>query len=103
MLRCGANMWASVCWGTQGNHDKDTPGVDEVLITAPEERARLCTPLSPLDRHQVHPVRRVYIPKRALGIPTIIDRGVQPMVKSTLEPFWEARFEGSSYGVRPGW
>jgi RNA-directed DNA polymerase len=24
------------------------------------------------------------------------------MVKNALEPFWEARFEGSSYGLRPG-
>jgi RNA-directed DNA polymerase len=24
------------------------------------------------------------------------------MVKNALEPFWEARFEGSSYGFRPG-
>ncbi|WP_434221994.1 RNA-directed DNA polymerase [Limnospira platensis CENA597] len=24
------------------------------------------------------------------------------MVKSTLEPEWESRFEGTSYGFRPG-
>jgi RNA-directed DNA polymerase len=24
------------------------------------------------------------------------------MVKNALEPFWEARFEGISYGFRPG-
>ena len=76
------------------------------VVTTPEERGRLCDQLSQLDLHHVHPVRRVYIPKRKgkrpLGIPTIVDRCVQAMVKNALEPFWEARFEGISYGFRPG-
>jgi RNA-directed DNA polymerase len=37
-----------------------------------------------------------------LGIPTVIDRCLQAMVKNALEPEWEARFEGTSYGFRPG-
>jgi RNA-directed DNA polymerase len=32
----------------------------------------------------------------------VIDRCVQAMVKNALEPSWEARFEGCSYGFRPG-
>jgi RNA-directed DNA polymerase len=88
------------------NQGKDTPGVDQMLVLTPEERGRLCDQLSQLDLHRVHPVRRVYIPKRKgkrpLGIPTIVDRFVQAMVKNALEPFWEARFEGISYGFRPG-
>jgi RNA-directed DNA polymerase len=49
----------------------------------------------------------VYIPKsnnkfRPLGIPVVMDRCLQAMVKNALEPSWEARFEGISYGFRPG-
>jgi RNA-directed DNA polymerase len=106
MLRCQANVLESVRRVTQVNAGKDTPGVDQVVVTTPEERGRFCHQLSQLDLHQVHPVRRVYIPKRTgqrpLGIPAIVDRCVQAMVKNALEPFWEARFEGISYGFRPG-
>src|SRR5436305_941411 len=40
--------------------------------------------------------------QRPLGIPTIRDRALQAMVKNALEPAWEARFEATSYGFRPG-
>src|SRR5262245_59453122 len=89
MLRCQANVVESVRPVTQLNQGKDTPGVDRVVVTTPEERGRLCYQLSQLALHQVHPVRRVYIPKRKgrrpLGIPTIVDRCVQAMVKNALE------------------
>jgi RNA-directed DNA polymerase len=57
---------------------------------------------------QVKPANRIYIPKagsnqlRPLGIPCIVDRVAQAMVKNALEPSWEARFEANSYGFRPG-
>ena len=106
MLKSRANAFESVRRVTQMNRGKSTPGIDHVVVTTPEERGALCHQLNALDLHKVHSVRRVYIPKRngqrPLGIPTIADRCVQAMVKNALEPFWEARFEGVSYGFRPG-
>jgi RNA-directed DNA polymerase len=106
MRRCRATMWDSGRRVTQVNHGRDTPGVDQVLVTTLEERGRLCQQLSRLALHQVHPVRRVYLPKREgqrpLGIPTIVARWVQAMGKNALEPVWEARFEGRRDGARPG-
>jgi len=52
--------------------------------------------------------RRSYIPKagsakgRPLGISNFEDKIVEEAVKRTLEPIYEAVFEDSSYGYRPG-
>jgi RNA-directed DNA polymerase len=52
--------------------------------------------------------RRSYIPKsgsakgRPLGISNFEDKIVEASVKRTLEPIYEAIFEDSSYGYRPG-
>src|SRR5262244_1758272 len=106
MLRSTTNVLESVRRVTQVHQGKRTAGVDQVVTTTSEERGALCRKLHQLELHKVHPVRRGYIPKkkgkRPLGIPTIVDRCVQAMVKNALEPFWEARFEGISYGFRPG-
>jgi len=106
MLKRRANALESVRRVTQVNHGKSTPGIDHAVVTTSEASGALCRQLSAVDLHRVHPVRRVYIPKRKgtrpLGIPTIVDRCVQAMVKNALEPFWEARFEGISDGFRPG-
>ena len=54
------------------------------------------------------PKRRTYVPKagsekgRPLGIGNFEDKIVEEATKRTLEPIYEAVFEDSSYGYRPG-
>ena len=38
----------------------------------------------------------------AACVPVVRDRAMQAIVLNALEPEWEARFEGCSYGFRPG-
>jgi RNA-directed DNA polymerase len=51
MWRSRATIFESGRRVTQVNHGKDTPGVDDILVTTPEERAVLCQRRSQLDRH----------------------------------------------------
>jgi len=95
---------------TQENQGKKTAGVDGVKSVKPGQRRLMAECIRP--RHWKHqktkPVRRVWIPKpgkdekRPLGIPTMLDRAKQALVKMALEPEWEAVFEPNSYGFRPG-
>jgi RNA-directed DNA polymerase len=107
MLRSQANTLLSVRQVTQVNAGKYTPGIDKLVVKTPAARGKLVDQLSTCQPWRAKPVRRVYIPKangksRPLGIPTVIDRCLQTKVKNALEPCWEALFEGSSYGFRPG-
>ncbi len=107
MLRSHANTLVSVRRVTQLSHGKHTAGVDKVVVKTPAARGKLVDQLLTSQPWRARPARRVYIPKangtlRPLGIPTVLDRCLQARVKNALEPAWEARFEGSSYGFRPG-
>ena len=107
MLRSYANVLVSVRRVAQQNAGAETPGVDRVLAKTPEARGQLVDALRTGRKIRALPVRRIYIPKangkqRPLGIPTLADRAVQAVVKNALEPEWEARFEATSYGFRPG-
>src|ERR1700722_13344060 len=107
MLRSRANTLLSVRQVTQVNAGKYTPGVDKLVVKTPTARGQLVDQLTTYQPWRAKPVRRVYIPKangnnRPLGIPTVLDRCLQTRAKNALEPCWEALFEGSSYGFRPG-
>jgi len=95
---------------TQENQGKKTAGVDGVKNINPKQRFVLAESIHPKHwrHHKSKPVRRVWIPKpgkaekRPLGIPVMLERAKQALVKTGLEPEWEAVFEPNSYGFRPG-
>lgn len=91
---------------TQDNRGKNTAGIDGVKSLKQSERLNLLNQMK-IDG-SASKIRRVCIPKadgskRPLGIPTIADRCKQMLVKLSLEPQWEAKFEDNSIGFRPGY
>jgi len=106
LMRSWSNRVLAVRKVTQDNRGKKTSGVDGVKSLTPKQRMNLVGILKLLGKAK--PTRRVWIPKpgreekRPLGIPTMYDRALQAVVKAAIEPEWEAIFEPSSYGFRPG-
>jgi len=93
----------------QINQGKSTAGVDGLSSLNNKEKLELARKImSKPITSKVKPVRRVWIPKpgktekRPLGIPIMEDRARQALVKMALEPEWEAKFESTSFGFRPG-
>ncbi len=107
LMKSYSNLLLAVRRCTQLNQGKKTPGIDGLVVLNPKGRGILVDTLNKFIPWKPIPTKRVYIPKangkkRPLGIPSLIDRCLQAIVKNALEPCWEAQFERSSYGFRPG-
>ena len=94
----------------KANHGSETAGSDgqtirDVLESQYPEIIRFVREM--LDDYRPALLRRVWIPKpgkdekRPLGIPAIVDRVVQEVLRMVIEPIMEAQFFKHSYGFRP--
>jgi RNA-directed DNA polymerase len=100
-----AAAWARV------RANRGAAGVDGVSIERFAARsevylAELATALR-AGTYRPQAVKRVEIPKgdgrtRPLGIPAVKDRVAQTAMKLAIEPIFEAAFQPTSYGFRPG-
>lgn len=94
---------------TRTNGGKHTAGIDGVATPRDSQEADRFRRglLENLDmRKRPSAIRRVFIPKsngklRPLGIPTIMDRVIQDILRIAIEPICEYHFLDCSYGFRP--
>jgi len=94
----------------KSNHGSKTAGTDGVIIPdiLEQQYPEVITMVkNALDNYNPYLLRRVWIPKpgkdekRPLGIPAVIDRIVQEILRIIIEPIMEAQFFKHSYGFRP--
>ncbi len=93
------------------NRNRGAPGVDGMTVEQLPDylKANWETIRKKLHDGTYKPqaVKRVWIPKangrkRALGIPTVLDRLIQQAIAQVLQHIWEPQFHDNSYGFRPG-
>jgi len=90
----------------KGSHGIDGMQVDE-LRPYLMEHGRDLVEMIIKGSYKPNPVKRVMIPKpdgskRALGIPTVVDRVVQQAIHQELSKVFEPKFSNNSFGFRPG-
>jgi RNA-directed DNA polymerase len=106
MMKSRAAKLLSVRRVTQDNVGKKTAGVDGIKSLNPSQRLTLANTLRLIGKAK--PTKRVMIPKpgteekRPLGIPCMVDRARQGLVKLALEPDWVAVLEPHTFGFRTG-
>ncbi|WP_295820988.1 group II intron reverse transcriptase/maturase [uncultured Deinococcus sp.] len=88
------------------NQGSVTPGVDQVTLSTPKQKAEMVRSLKRRG-YKAQPLRRVFIPKangkqRPLGIPTMKDRAMQALYLLALDPIAETTADPNSYGFRKG-
>lgn len=109
LMRSNSTLLTAIKRVTQTNKGRNTSGIDGFKATTNKARGELYDMLrgQNMKFHRPKPALRKYIPKkngklRSLGIPTIKDRIYQEIIRMALEPEWEAKFEPTSNGFRPG-
>lgn len=86
------------------NQGKRTPGVDKETWSTPETKGDAVQQLQHRG-YRPKPLRRVYIAKsngklRPLGIPCMVDRGMQALYLLAVDPIAETLADPNSYGFR---
>jgi RNA-directed DNA polymerase len=108
LVKSNAVLLLAIRRVTQLNKGRRTPSIDGFRALSNKKRGELFDKMKNMNirLHNPKPAYRTYIQKkngktRPLGIPAIIDRIYQEIVRLALEPQAEVNFEPISYGFRP--